>query len=54
LPGSSGRRWVCSSATICFARFLGYADETAFGDALTAEARRVQGHYALLFEAEPG
>ncbi|SEP19216.1 glutamate-ammonia-ligase adenylyltransferase [Methylobacterium sp. ap11] len=36
-----------------FARFLGYADETAFGDALTAEARRVQGHYALLFEAEP-
>ncbi|WP_279359571.1 bifunctional [glutamine synthetase] adenylyltransferase/[glutamine synthetase]-adenylyl-L-tyrosine phosphorylase [Methylobacterium indicum] len=36
-----------------FARFLGYADETAFGAALTAEARRVQGHYALLFEAEP-
>ncbi|NGM33949.1 bifunctional [glutamine synthetase] adenylyltransferase/[glutamine synthetase]-adenylyl-L-tyrosine phosphorylase [Methylobacterium sp. DB0501] len=36
-----------------FARFLGYADEAAFGAALTAEARRVQGHYALLFEAEP-
>ncbi|TGD98966.1 bifunctional [glutamine synthetase] adenylyltransferase/[glutamine synthetase]-adenylyl-L-tyrosine phosphorylase [Methylobacterium nonmethylotrophicum] len=36
-----------------FSRFLGYPDEAAFGAALTAEARRVQGHYALLFEAEP-
>ncbi|MGF3027876.1 bifunctional [glutamine synthetase] adenylyltransferase/[glutamine synthetase]-adenylyl-L-tyrosine phosphorylase [Methylobacterium aquaticum] len=36
-----------------FARFLGFPDEAAFGEALTAEARRVQGHYALLFEAEP-
>ncbi len=36
-----------------FSRFLGYPDETAFGEALTAQARRVQGHYALLFEAEP-
>ncbi len=36
-----------------FSRFLGYPDEAAFGEALTARARRVQGHYALLFEAEP-
>ncbi len=36
-----------------FSRFLGYPDEAAFGEALTAQARRVQGHYALLFEAEP-
>ncbi|QRE75711.1 bifunctional [glutamine synthetase] adenylyltransferase/[glutamine synthetase]-adenylyl-L-tyrosine phosphorylase [Methylobacterium aquaticum] len=36
-----------------FSHFLGYPDEAAFGEALTAQARRVQGHYALLFEAEP-
>ncbi|AWB20021.1 bifunctional glutamine-synthetase adenylyltransferase/deadenyltransferase [Methylobacterium currus] len=36
-----------------FSRFLGFSDAAAFGEALTAEARRVQGHYALLFEAEP-
>ncbi|GJD48772.1 Bifunctional glutamine synthetase [Methylobacterium crusticola] len=36
-----------------FARFCGYPDAAAFGAALTARARRVQGHYALLFEAAP-
>jgi glutamate-ammonia-ligase adenylyltransferase len=36
-----------------FARFCGYPDAAAFGAALVAQARRVQGHYALLFEAEP-
>ncbi|MGU3541074.1 bifunctional [glutamine synthetase] adenylyltransferase/[glutamine synthetase]-adenylyl-L-tyrosine phosphorylase [Methylobacterium sp. A54F] len=36
-----------------FARFAGYADRDAFEAALLKHARRVQAHYALLFEAEP-
>jgi glutamate-ammonia-ligase adenylyltransferase len=36
-----------------FARFCGYASTAAFGKALTAHARRVEGHYALLFEDAP-
>ncbi len=36
-----------------FARFCGYATAAAFGKALTAHARRVEGHYALLFEDAP-
>jgi glutamate-ammonia-ligase adenylyltransferase len=36
-----------------FAKFAGYADRAAFEAALLAQARRVQAHYALLFEAEP-
>ncbi|MBX9874430.1 MAG: bifunctional [glutamine synthetase] adenylyltransferase/[glutamine synthetase]-adenylyl-L-tyrosine phosphorylase, partial [Beijerinckiaceae bacterium] len=36
-----------------FARFCGYASTAAFGKALTAHARRVEGHYALLFEEGP-
>jgi glutamate-ammonia-ligase adenylyltransferase len=36
-----------------FARFSGYPSAAAFGKALTAHARRVEGHYALLFEEGP-
>lgn len=36
-----------------FARFCGYPSSAAFGKALTAHARRVEGHYALLFEEGP-
>lgn len=36
-----------------FARFCGYASTAAFGKALTAHAKRVEGHYALLFEEGP-
>ncbi|KQO79304.1 bifunctional [glutamine synthetase] adenylyltransferase/[glutamine synthetase]-adenylyl-L-tyrosine phosphorylase [Methylobacterium sp. Leaf88] len=36
-----------------FARFAGFATRDAFEAALFHQARRVQGHYALLFEAEP-
>ena len=36
-----------------FARFAGFADLPAFEAALLAHARRVQAHYALLFEAGP-
>ncbi|MCJ2045637.1 bifunctional [glutamine synthetase] adenylyltransferase/[glutamine synthetase]-adenylyl-L-tyrosine phosphorylase [Methylobacterium sp. J-078] len=36
-----------------FARFAGFADRSAFEAALLHHARRVQGHYAMLFEAEP-
>ncbi|MGY2048769.1 bifunctional [glutamine synthetase] adenylyltransferase/[glutamine synthetase]-adenylyl-L-tyrosine phosphorylase [Methylobacterium sp. JK268] len=35
------------------ARFCGYRDAAALGAALVAQARRVQAHYALLFEAAP-
>ena len=35
------------------ASFMGYADTAAFAEALTAHQRRVQGHYAKLFEAAP-
>ncbi|WP_026596781.1 bifunctional [glutamine synthetase] adenylyltransferase/[glutamine synthetase]-adenylyl-L-tyrosine phosphorylase [Methylobacterium sp. 77] len=36
-----------------FARFAGFADAKAFETELLHHARRVQAHYALLFEAEP-
>ncbi|WP_407520901.1 bifunctional [glutamine synthetase] adenylyltransferase/[glutamine synthetase]-adenylyl-L-tyrosine phosphorylase [Methylobacterium oryzisoli] len=36
-----------------FARFCGYRDAAAFGEALVDQATRVQAHYALLFEAGP-
>lgn len=36
-----------------FAKFCGYPDLKAFSEALTAQARIVQGHYALLFEEGP-
>lgn len=36
-----------------FARFCGYPSTAAFGKVLTAHARRVEGHYALLFEDAP-
>jgi glutamate-ammonia-ligase adenylyltransferase len=36
-----------------FARFCGYPSTAAFGKALTAHAKRVEGHYALLFEEGP-
>jgi glutamate-ammonia-ligase adenylyltransferase len=36
-----------------FARFCGYPSAAAFGKALTSHARRVEGHYALLFEEGP-
>lgn len=36
-----------------FARFCGYPSTAAFGKALTSHARRVEGHYALLFEEGP-
>ncbi|WP_332681420.1 bifunctional [glutamine synthetase] adenylyltransferase/[glutamine synthetase]-adenylyl-L-tyrosine phosphorylase [Bosea sp. (in: a-proteobacteria)] len=36
-----------------FARFCGYPSTSAFGKALTSHARRVEGHYALLFEDAP-
>ncbi|PZU89646.1 MAG: bifunctional [glutamine synthetase] adenylyltransferase/[glutamine synthetase]-adenylyl-L-tyrosine phosphorylase [Chelatococcus sp.] len=36
-----------------FARFCGYPSTAAFGKALTAHSRRVEGHYALLFEEGP-
>ncbi|GJD40974.1 Bifunctional glutamine synthetase [Methylobacterium bullatum] len=36
-----------------FARFAGFADAEAFEAELMHHARRVQAHYALLFEAEP-
>ncbi|TCI00364.1 bifunctional [glutamine synthetase] adenylyltransferase/[glutamine synthetase]-adenylyl-L-tyrosine phosphorylase [Roseococcus sp. SYP-B2431] len=35
------------------ASFMGFADTPAFAEALTAHQRRVQGHYARLFEAAP-
>lgn len=35
------------------ARFCGFATVEAFGKALTAHARKVQGHYAMLFEEGP-
>ena len=37
-----------------FARFAGYADRAAFTDVITAEFRKVEAHYAKLFEHEPG
>ncbi len=36
-----------------FARFCGYPSTAAFDKALTAHARRVESHYALLFEDAP-
>ncbi|WP_264044955.1 bifunctional [glutamine synthetase] adenylyltransferase/[glutamine synthetase]-adenylyl-L-tyrosine phosphorylase [Methylobacterium flocculans] len=36
-----------------FAHFAGFETRAAFEAALLHHARRVQGHYALLFEAEP-
>jgi glutamate-ammonia-ligase adenylyltransferase len=36
-----------------FVRFCGFADRDGFAAALTAHARCVQEHYALLFEASP-
>lgn len=36
-----------------FARFCGYPSTAAFSKALTGHARRVEGHYALLFEDAP-
>lgn len=36
-----------------FARFCGYPSTAAFGKALTAHAKRVESHYALLFEEGP-
>lgn len=36
-----------------FARFCGYRSTAAFGKALTSHSRRVEGHYALLFEEGP-
>lgn len=36
-----------------FARFCGYPSTAAFGKALTGHARRIEGHYALLFEDGP-
>src|SRR4029079_15380734 len=36
-----------------FARFCGFPTEKDFEDALCRHARKVQGHYALLFEAGP-
>lgn len=36
-----------------FARFCGYPSAKAFGKDLEAHARRVEGHYALLFEDAP-
>jgi glutamate-ammonia-ligase adenylyltransferase len=36
-----------------FARFCGYPSTASFGKALTAHAKRVEGHYALLFEEGP-
>lgn len=36
-----------------FARFCGYASAKTFGKELEAHARRVEGHYALLFEDAP-
>lgn len=36
-----------------FARFCGYPSSAAFGKALTGHAKRVEGHYALLFEEGP-
>lgn len=36
-----------------FARFCGYRSTAAFGKALTFHAKRVEGHYALLFEEGP-
>jgi glutamate-ammonia-ligase adenylyltransferase len=38
------------AALKAFARFCGYAGERPFAAALTAQARTVQKHYALLFE----
>jgi hypothetical protein len=35
------------------ASFMGYESTEAFAEALTAHQRRVQGHYARLFEAAP-
>ncbi|PZO03865.1 MAG: bifunctional glutamine-synthetase adenylyltransferase/deadenyltransferase [Hyphomicrobiales bacterium] len=36
-----------------FARFCGYRSTAAFGKALTFHTKRVEGHYALLFEEGP-
>jgi glutamate-ammonia-ligase adenylyltransferase len=36
-----------------FARFCGFASTAAFGKTLTFHAKRVEGHYALLFEEGP-
>lgn len=36
-----------------FARFCGYPSTAAFGKELTFHAKRVEGHYALLFEEGP-
>jgi glutamate-ammonia-ligase adenylyltransferase len=36
-----------------FARFCGYRSTASFAKALTFHARRVEGHYALLFEEGP-
>ena len=35
------------------ARFMCFADEAAFADALIAHLRRVEAHYSALFEGEP-
>ncbi len=40
-------------ALVRFAKFCGYPNVKAFGAALTGEARKVQKHYALLFEDGP-
>lgn len=37
-----------------FARFAGFADRAAFAEALTFHMRRVESHYARLFEHAPG
>src|SRR5262245_4217197 len=37
----------------CFARFLGYEGRDAFADALLRHLRKVQRHYATLFESAP-
>lgn len=36
-----------------FARFCGYPSAAAFGKVLTGHAKRIEGHYALLFEEGP-
>ena len=37
-----------------FARFMGFADRDAFAGGLLGHLEKVQGHYAKLFEQEPG
>ena len=38
---------------LAIARFMGYADAAAFAADVNAELRRVEGHYAALFESAP-